>query len=115
MSDKPLPNLKPIMYLNRVHEMQSILRSCGYALALHGSMQRDMDAVAVPWTEHSVPAEILVGRVCEAMQLTIGPNSPSLKPHGRKVWTLMLTNIGFVDLSVMPLREQEKSHQGGDA
>lgn len=103
MGDKPLPNLKPSMYAYRVHELQSILRSCGYALALHGSMQRDLDAVAVPWIESAVPGEILVERICESMGLTVGPNCPTQMPHGRKSWTLMLTNTGFVDLSVMPI------------
>lgn len=104
MSDKPLPNLKPAMYAHRVHELQAICFSCGYALALHGSMQNDMDAIAVPWIEHCHDAEELVKAVCDKMGLTIGANSPADKPHGRKVWTLMLLNIGFVDFSVMPHR-----------
>ena len=102
MSDKPLPNLKPIMYANRVHELQTILYSCGYALALHGSMQRDLDAIAVPWSKCPASAEHLVEHVCEKMGLTIGAGSPAEKHHGRKVWTLMLMDIGFIDLSVMP-------------
>jgi hypothetical protein len=104
MSDKPLPNLKPIMYANRVHELQTILYSCGYALALHGSMQRDLDAIAVPWDECPVSAEFLVEHVCKRMGLTVGPNSPSEKPHGRRVWTLLVLDIGFIDLSVLPTK-----------
>lgn len=94
------------MYAHRVHELQTVLHSCGYALALHGSLQRDLDAVAIPWVEKCEPAEFLIERVCARMGLTVGPNSPASKPHGRKVWTLMLANWGFVDLSVMQLIDE---------
>lgn len=101
MSDKPLPNLMPALYAHRIHELQTVLYSCGYALALHGSMQRDLDVIAVPWASKCETPEELVASICDRMGLTIGPNSPTEKPHGRRVWTLMLMDIGFVDLSVM--------------
>lgn len=104
--DKPLANLRPSMYAHRVHELQTICRANGYALALHGSMQRDLDAIAVPWTDKAVPAETLVERICEGMglRLDLDPvRQVDDKPHGRRVWTLMLMDWGFVDLSVMPL------------
>lgn len=104
MSDKPLPNLRPTMYAHRVHELQAICYAHGYALALHGSMQRDLDAIAVPWTERARPVDELIEAVCEGMGLKVGPNPPGSKPHGRKVWTLMLGEWGFVDLSVMPTK-----------
>ena len=106
--DKPLANLKPTMYAWRVHELAMICRANGYALALHGSMQRDLDAIAVPWTEKAVTAETLVERVCEGMGLHLGTDPAGRvddKPHGRRTWTLLLTDWGFVDLSVMPLSE----------
>lgn len=101
--DKPAANLVPTMYAHRVHELQAICRANGYALALHGSMQRDLDAIAVPWADDATSAQTLVERVCEGMGLRVGPEPDTLKPHGRRVWTLMLGVWGFVDLSVMPL------------
>lgn len=100
--DKPAANLRPLMYCHRVHELQTIVRSCGYCLALHGSMQRDLDAIAVPWTKHATSAETLVDRICEQMGLTPTNESPSDKDHGRRVWSLLMGEIGFVDFSVMP-------------
>jgi len=32
-------------------------RDCGYAIAPHGSLARDLDVIAVPWTEDAVSAE----------------------------------------------------------
>lgn len=111
--DKPLASLVPSMYAHRVHELQAACRACGYALTLHGSLQRDLDAVAVPWTERATTADILIETICTAMGLRIGPEPGTVKPHGRRVWTLMLDVWGFVDLSVMPLgyvsREGETS------
>jgi hypothetical protein len=103
--DKPPANLAPVIYAHRVHELQTVCRSCGYALALHGSMQRDLDAIAVPWTLEAVPAEQLIERICAAMGLYKKVDDPSERPHGRKTWTLLLGQTGFVDLSVMPLKE----------
>lgn len=100
--DKPPANLKPILYLHRVHELQTIVRASGYTLALHGSLQHDLDVIAVPWTKQAVSASTLVLRICEQMGLARAKGSPHKKCHGRQVWTLLLGAVGFVDLSVMP-------------
>lgn len=109
MPDKPSANLKPIMFAHRVHELQTILNANGYACALHGSMQRDIDVVAVPWTKNAVKAETLVKRICKQMGLTVS-GGPTKKPHGRMAWSLLIEAIGFVDLSVMP-RRVDKAHR----
>lgn len=102
--DKPTANLMPAIYMHRIHELQTIVRANGYALALHGSMQHDLDAIAVPWTKRAVSAETLVKRVCESMGLLIAEGSPTAKNHGRMAWSLLLGRVGFVDFSVMPRR-----------
>lgn len=79
-------------------------REYGYALTLHGSLARDLDVVAIPWTEGAVGAEELV----EALRETIGgwlaetEENPTSKPHGRLSWALHLGTGGYVDLGVMP-------------
>lgn len=35
-------------------------RACGYALAIHGTMQRDLDLVAVPWVDEALPAWLVI-------------------------------------------------------
>jgi hypothetical protein len=103
--------MRPSMYAHRVHELATICRANGYALALHGSLQRDLDAIAVPWTDDANTADTLVASICEGMGLRIGPDPNTLKPHGRRVWTLMLMEWGFVDLSVMPLGHVSREGQ----
>jgi hypothetical protein len=85
-----------------------VARRHGYALALHGSLARDLDVVAVPWVEDAAPAAILV----EALRETIDgfivsdprapEKNPALKPHGRMGWAIHLMEGGYVDLSVIP-------------
>lgn len=77
----------------------------GYSVCAQGSFTRDLDLLAVPWTELArKDTEILVRRIAQAAGLTI-QGEPSDKPHGRKAWTLLFPAFGdprFVDLSVMP-------------
>jgi len=104
MSDKPAANLRPTMYAHRVHELQAIAKANGYAIALHGSMMRDLDVVAIPWVKNARTPKHLVKELCERMGLR-STKEGTLKPHGRLAYTLLLGDIGFVDLSVMPKQE----------
>lgn len=87
---------------------------CGYALAIHGSMARDFDLIAVPWTENAKSAEELVARILDVMDGTIfsmeqlDPTKPTEKPHGRRAYSMHLrtwTGNAYIDLSVMPRKE----------
>lgn len=85
-------------------------RELGYALALHGSVQRDLDLIAVPWTDSAVDAIELVVALCAEFDLK--PNhqleSPEIKPHGRLGWTIPLWWGAYIDLSVMPREANSK-------
>lgn len=93
----------------------------GYALAVHGSLARDIDLIAVPWLPAAVSAEQLVAEIIAvvrakndgvAIVLTNGddPNdettrNPSRKPHGRLSWSIHLGGGPYIDLSVTPRLE----------
>lgn len=57
--NKPPPGLAPA-YAALVPLFAAVARPLGYAIAVHGSMRRDLDLVAVPWTDDAAPAENLV-------------------------------------------------------
>ena len=81
-------------------------KRCGYAVAWHGSLARDIDLIACPWTESAKPPEVLVERIVDAVKGWVNParNNPLAKPHGRLAWTIYLLGTGvMIDLSVMPL------------
>lgn len=94
-------------------------RELGYALSEHGSLRRDIDLLAVPWTVSAVSQDELAAALIEVIkQLNNGyahvpdyinadpydftKRSPEPKPHGRKAWSIHLGTGPYIDLSVMP-------------
>jgi hypothetical protein len=86
--------------------LREVAYRCGYALCLHGSLAKDLDVLAVPWTEAAVSESELVHALVEAAGGFASPGEPPTdKPHGRRAWTIHLgRDGGYVDLSVMPRR-----------
>lgn len=94
--------------------MQARARDFGYALALHGSMMRDLDVIAVPWTD---AASTDINELAfELQKAVIGIGSASYswekKPHGRMATSFCICwpewpnahhtpGVGHVDLSVI--------------
>jgi len=78
----------------------------GYAAALHGSLAKDMDVIAAPWTAEAVPPAELAEAVAERLGCFYGDHvegrGPTKKPHGRLCWTLLLSGHAYIDLSVFP-------------
>jgi len=79
----------------------------GYAVAVHGSLKRDIDLVAVAWTEQACPVDDLVhtikGAVAGVLGNCITLGDPTKKPHGRIAVTLITpAHLGEIDLSIIP-------------
>lgn len=92
-----------------------IARRHGYALAVHGSMSRDFDLVAVPWEADAGEPLPMIDEMKAAVQgVYAHPEVDHLlkdghrtsKPHGRSAWSIHLTTKGadgpYLDISVMP-------------
>jgi len=86
------------------HEIAEVARKHGYALAIHGSLQRDFDLIAIPWTESPAQPEIVVAELTAEFGLkSVGDIGH--KPHGRIVYTLACGwGECFLDLGFMPLQ-----------
>ena len=94
-------------YVMAYTKLERIAWRHGYALALHGSMARDLDLIAVPWTEDAdEPKKLLESFrrfiVTEAnVNLKIGGATD--KPHGRKAYAIPVGHAGhYLDVSIMP-------------
>jgi hypothetical protein len=76
----------------------------GYAISIHGSIQRDLDLVAIPWTEDAVDPECLIVSLCQIFDIKPNHplNCPERKPHGRLSWSIPLWWGAYIDISVMP-------------
>ena len=91
----------PLCYSVIYARMASIASTLGYALTLHGSMLRDCDMVAVPWTEEAVSPDDLA-KAMEKAAFGIISESPKRKPWGRIAYVIHLGAGPYIDLSVMP-------------
>ncbi|MEH0194589.1 hypothetical protein V7S57_02520 [Caulobacter sp. CCNWLY153] len=83
-------------------------KALGYALAAHGSQERDIDLVAIPWTARACSPEALANSLRQVLsdlyviRLEIGPEATPPKPHGRLCWSFWIQSWTYIDLSVMP-------------
>jgi hypothetical protein len=100
--------------------IRSAAQQHGYAIAAHGSFERDLDVVACPWTDVASDSVAMVRAVQAALTEELGfevvrSGEVGQKPHGRQVWTLIILDYHhevtvrssagshpFIDLSVMP-------------
>ena len=53
-------NGKATFYATIYPRLIEIAAKCGWALGLHGSLQSDMDIMAMPWIENHKPIEKLI-------------------------------------------------------
>ena len=93
-------------YAGLYPRLREVARQHGYALALHGTLAKDLDVLAAPWTEEAVDEGTLVKALVECAGGFIAPGSGrEHKPHGRMAWAIHLGRAGgYIDLSVMPRR-----------
>jgi hypothetical protein len=107
------PNIAPA-YVTLYPGMCEVARSCGYALALHGSMITDMDCIAVAWTDDAVSHDDLLAKFDQYIKLLF-PESvltqPTLKPHGRTAWAFNIGNGAQIDLSVVAPKHDSLSYE----
>jgi hypothetical protein len=95
------------MYCALYPELATLARAHGYALAVHGTLGRDMDLICIPWTEQACEPITLVEAITTTFAVRQVGGPPTRKPHGREAWTL---SVGFgecaIDLSFMPRADE---------
>ena len=105
---KPPPSFAPIYAAALYPQLATIAREYGYALAVHGSLQRDMDLIAVPWADAPGEPQAMVDEFINRFSMRAAPGAPTDKAHGRRSWML---SVGFgecaIDLSFMPAQKGE--------
>jgi hypothetical protein len=115
MNDIKKVTAPPPCYAVMYPALVEIARRYGYALAVHGSMKRDFDLVAIPWTNEAGEPLPMIEEMKVAAQGVYTHHdfdhvhedgNVHSKPHGRKAYSIHLTNEGcmgpYLDISVMP-------------
>jgi hypothetical protein len=97
-----LPELEARQLFDRlITPIRAVARQHGYAVAVHGSLARDIDLIAVPWRPD-------VRNDPNADPRDFTKRNPEPKFHGRLGWSIFVTSTGrggystYIDLSVMP-------------
>jgi len=91
VTDQIKPSFAPVYAAAMYPDLCSIFQSHGFALAVHGSLARDFDLIAVPWVDKtSTPDEVLCDVLKKFAVTLVG--QPEKKPHGRISYTL---SVGF--------------------
>lgn len=112
---EPIPS-RAAAYVALYPMLLQIAKDHGYTLAVHGSIHRDFDLIAVPWIESASDGLTLIRAFRKATRtVTVHEEtdrkwhkdcSPTQKPHGRVAYSLHVTNSGmyggYLDISVMP-------------
>lgn len=98
--EKP-PRRMPAYYAWIYWWLVPVARDHGYALALHGSLERDLDVIAIPWAEQAASPEELANAFASFVPGWSRTESVP-KPHGRTAYTIILGGGAAVDLSIMP-------------
>lgn len=97
------PKLPPI---DRIRELA---RDVGYAIGEHGSKERDLDLIAVPWTAGAVDSLSLVCHIALGLKSVNGKKAMVIdggetRPHGRIGYNIQMDGYyKIIDISVMPL------------
>ena len=98
---KPANNA-PI-YIGAYKELAEIARSHGYAMAVHGSVARDLDLICIPWIEEAAAPQTVVDEITTKFAFKEIDKPPRVREHGRLVYTLSISfGDCFIDLSFMP-------------
>lgn len=103
------PNWKPAFFASMYTEMRKVSIDLGYTLAIHWSLQNDMDLIAIAWTEEAKPYEDLVSAIENCLGNTMfkfhNTFTKKDKPHWRITYSLSISPDVFIDLSIIPPRK----------
>lgn len=107
--------VKPVFYSYCYEALKEIAREYGYNLLINGSLNRDMDLVAIPWVDEP-KVEIDLIRAMDLYlrgdkQLDYGFEHEymfSILPGGRKSYVINLNRGGYITRSGLEIYEEDK-------
>lgn len=115
MSDKPI-HVKPAFYAFCYEELKKIAHLAGYNLVLHGSMNRDLDLIAIPWVNEPLDEFRMIQELGMAISGFYSDQKEhyqfSILPGGRHAYVININRGGawnhyqdgqwYIDISVTP-------------
>lgn len=91
------------VYIGAYPKLAELARKYGYAMAVHGTLARDMDLICIPWTADASEPQAVVDAITSKFAFEALRENPTVHEHGRLVYTLIVSfGECFIDLSFMP-------------
>lgn len=113
--NKPIP-AKPRLYAIYFQALMEIAKDLGYNLLVSGSMNRDLDLVAVPWVDNPEPEITLIGSFDEYLSKWHSTDPEyymhTILPGGRSAYVINLNRERdktgcdpqyYLDISITPV------------
>ena len=99
-----------IFLIQLLPKIRRVARILGYAVTTHGSMARDFDIVAIPWTDEAVHPKHVAKAIMYAASGELRIGLMQDKSHGRFTYCFhwvptTFDNKDYCDLSIMPRRK----------
>lgn len=91
------------IFANIIGKIRVVAHEMGYAVTVHGSLRRDIDLVAIPWTRPAAGREAFLTGILDACEGVRGCDGWRIRPHGRLAHIIHLPSNVYIDLSVMPI------------
>lgn len=124
-------HVKPNLYTYMMEALNNIAKEHGYNLLVHGSLNRDLDLIAVPWVNDPKPEIELIKALdfylTGKIRTTASGNDAdaymiSVLPGGRNNYVINMARHGewnnyekdmqyYLDISVTPLVKPNQHHQ----
>jgi len=106
-------------YTSLLPALKKAAAQSGYALAVHGSMQRDLDLIAMPWVPKAYTPESLMVMLNRVLwrdfqfKRSHWQKSVTRQPHGRLSYSMPFAHLSdeinqggklaaYIDISIMP-------------
>lgn len=99
-------NGRAVFYASCWPDLKDAALDCGWALGLHGSLNSDMDIMAMPWIENAKPVEEMI-KALEGCFTIPDPAWSKIttvsddKPNGRVVYTLHIFSDFYLDINII--------------
>lgn len=100
MSDKPI-HAKPSLYAFYYEELKAIGKRYGYNIVIHGSMNRDLDLIAIPWEIEIGDKIKMLHEFAEHLGGRLQLHNPETifefakNHHGREIYVIDLNRGGY--------------------
>jgi hypothetical protein len=96
-------NGRAAFYASMWNDLRQAAMDCGWALGLHGSLNTDMDIMAMPWVWWAVPADKMIENLQRCF--TGAPHGvqkdSTSKPNHRVVYTIPIYGDFYLDINVI--------------